>query len=130
MKLTKEELDTLDELTEAHQGMQRRLNEIVFIEGAKLFAPIQDMSLDPADIEEIENKLFELLEKYPEFGQYIETRKKTLPRVLEIMKKMKDSGADDWRKLVEIELGMEITKSVRLMAGKMGLSYGSKVYIQ
>lgn len=130
MKLTKKQENAMEAIADAHFKLQQRLNEIVFLEGAKLFEPIRDMSLDSGDVEKIENTLFKLLEQYPEFKQYINARKKALPETLAILADMKKAKEADWKQLVETELGLEIAKGVRLMAGKMGLSYGSKVYIQ
>ncbi|MBD3318354.1 hypothetical protein GF342_00415 [Candidatus Woesearchaeota archaeon] len=130
MKLDKKHEIALQEVADAHFALQQRLNEIVFLEGAKLFEPIKDMSLDPGDIVKIENQLFKLLEQYPEFNGYLDARKKALPAMLDLMTKMKKAKKDDWKQLVETELGLEISKGVRLMASKMGISYGSKVYIQ
>lgn len=130
MKLGKEHLDALQKLADAHFKLQQRLNEIVFLEGAKLFEPIKDMSLDPGDIEAIENQLFKLLERYPEFQEYVNARKETLPHVLSLLTSLKKASDKEWKDLIETELGLEIAKGVQLMAGKMGLAYGSKTYIQ
>jgi len=122
--------EALTQLADAHFALQQRLNEIVFLEGAKLFEPIKDMSLDPGDVQAIESQLFKMLEQYPEFKTYVEARQRTLPTILDLLMGLRGAGEDDWRELIETELGLEIEKGVRLMAGKMGVSYGSKAYIQ
>jgi hypothetical protein len=130
MDIEKKYEDALEEVADAHFALQQRLNEIVFLQGAKLFEPIKDMSLDPGDVVEIENKLFTLLEQYPEFKKYVAARKNTLASIIELLSTMKGASDEDWSTLIETEIGLEMAKGVRLMASKMGISYGSKVYIQ
>lgn len=122
--------DALIQLADAHFALQQRLNEVVFLEGAKLFDPIRDMSLDPGDIQAIEARLFKMLEQYPEFKAYVEARKRVLPTIIDLMMGMRTASDGDWTQLIEREIGLELEKGVRLMAGKMGVSYGSKSYIQ
>ncbi len=130
MKIQPKYEDALEQLAEAHFALHQRVNEILFLEGAKLFEPLKDMTLDERDVLKIEQQLFSILEKYPEFKNYIKARQETLPLILSLLTSMKTAPSKDWKQLVETELGLELSKGVRTMAGKLGISYGSTGYIQ
>jgi hypothetical protein len=130
MELSEDQLKSLDKIAGKHFALQQKLNELVFTKGGELFEPVKDMSLDADDIQAIEMILFKHLEKSSEFDEYCKARKKHLPVMLSIMKKMEKAKKKDWEDFVETELSMHISRGVKLMANKMGISFGTKGYIQ
>ena len=130
MKLLPKHEDVLEQLAEAHFALHQRVNEILFLEGARLFEPLKDLTLNESDVIKIEKQLFSILEKYPEFKHYIKARQDTLPLLLSLLVSMKKASTKDWKQLVETELGLELSRGVRAMAGKLGISYGSTGYMQ